>query len=120
METRKKIIENLIRQNCFWSYDKDSIRENIDDSLLIEHTLLYADIEDLFRLFIVFDKNKIQKVWEERILQDSRFIKRNHYLGNFFFNVKNVKDYIEQNRDKGRYRKIKRVSLRNYFYSKGL
>ncbi len=57
INTKEKIIKNLIKQNCFWSYDTESIRANIDDSFLIEHALLYADVEDIFHLFLIFDKN---------------------------------------------------------------
>jgi len=96
-----------------WSYDT-AAASDIPDSILIEHTLIYADVEEIKELFLIFNKEKIQKVWENKIIPDNRYLRINYYLGKFFFNIKNVKNFIkEKSIINSRYEKIRRISAEN-------
>jgi len=44
--TKEMLIEKLLKQNRFWSFDKQHFSETTDD-IFIEKTLLYLDIEDI-------------------------------------------------------------------------
>jgi len=96
-----------------WSYDT-AAASDIPDSILIEHTLIYADVEEIKELFLIFNKEKIQKVWENKIIPDNRYLRINYYLGKFFFNIKDVKNFIkEKSIINSRYEKIRRISAEN-------
>ena len=49
----------------FWSYDADA---KINDVVLIEQTLIYGEVDDIKNLFLILDRGKIRKVWEQRIV----------------------------------------------------
>ncbi|RKY90317.1 MAG: hypothetical protein DRQ13_12775 [Ignavibacteriae bacterium] len=112
--TRKKnLLKKLINENIFWSYDR-AVPSDISDSILIEHTLIYADVKEIKELFLIFNIEKIKRVWESRIIPDNRFLRLNYYLGKFFFNIENVQNYIKEKSIKNsRYEKIKRISAEN-------
>ena len=65
------LIQKLKKENAFWFYD-NAIINNISDAEFIGKVLLYLDIEDIFALFRMFPKKKIQKVWKDQMLS--------HYL----------------------------------------
>lgn len=96
-----------------WSYDA-SVASDISDSILIEHTLIYADVDQIKELFLIFSKEKIKRVWDNKIIPDNRYIRLNYYLGKFFFNIKDVQTYIdEKSIINSRYEKIRRISTEN-------
>ena len=110
---KEKLLKKLINENIFWSYDKSTALD-ISDSILIEHILIYADVEEIKELFLIFNKEKIQKVWENKIIPDNRYLRINYYLGKFFFNIKDVQNFIkEKSNINSRYEKIRRISAEN-------
>ena len=110
---KEKLLKKLINENILWSYDP-SAASDISDSILIEHTLIYADVEEIKELFLIFDKERIERVWENKIIPDNRYIRLNYYLGKFFFNIKDVQTYIKQKSIMhSRYEKIRRISAEN-------
>ena len=46
---RQQLFRKLKKENCFWSYDMSKMK-SISDEALIEHVLLYLDIDDLRRV----------------------------------------------------------------------
>ena len=93
--SKQKITAYLIQHNHLWSYDAGQVK-NLPDSILIEHALLYCDVEGLLLLFESFDKDDIRRVWEQKIVPHRRYHKLNFYLGLFFFRVKNIRHFLEQ------------------------
>ncbi len=112
--TRKeKLLKKLINENVFWSY-YTAAASDISDSILIEHTLIYSDVEEIKELFLIFNKEKIKRVWENNIIPDNRCLRLNYYLGKFFFNIEDVQTYIkEKSIINSRYEKIRRISAEN-------
>jgi hypothetical protein len=49
----------------------------IPDSLLIEQTLRYGDVKELFLLFRIFSKMMIRQIWCDVLIADPRFYGRN-------------------------------------------
>ena len=93
--SEQKITAYLIQHNHLWSYDARQV-ENLPDSVLIEHALLYSDVEGLLLLFKSFDKDDIRRVWEQKIVPHRRYHKLNFYLGLFFFRIPNIRTFLEQ------------------------
>lgn len=58
---KQELLAKLKQENCFWSYNADSIK-NISDEILIEKTLLHLDLDDINRLFIIYPFKKIEDV----------------------------------------------------------
>ena len=80
-----ELFKKLKKDGLFWSYDKEI--EYISDSILIEHTLKYGDFDDIVELFKIFNKRKIQKVWEQTMKYDTRFIKVNFLIARIFLEL---------------------------------
>ncbi len=113
MDRKEKLLKKLINENIFWSYDTSAALD-ISDSIFIEHTLLYSDVEEIKELFLIFSPEKIKKVWENKIIPDNRYFRLNYYLGKFFFNIEDVKNYIkEKSIINSRYEKIRHISAKN-------
>jgi hypothetical protein len=110
---KEKLLKKLINENVFWSYDT-AAASDISDSILIEHTLIYSDVEEIKELFLIFSPEKIKKVWENKIIPDNRCLRLNYYLAKFFFNIRDVQTYIkEKSITNSRYEKIRRISTEN-------
>ena len=50
---RDELFRKLKEENCLWSYDVSKM-EAISDDALIEHVMLYLDIPDIDKLFLLF------------------------------------------------------------------
>jgi hypothetical protein len=92
---RLTLFKKLQNKGLFWSYAQD-IQYN--EKLLIEHTLKYADFDDIVSIFKLFDKNAIKQVWEKTMKNDKRFIKINLMLARIFFNMKVESNYFKETR----------------------
>ncbi len=105
--TKKDFFSKLKKQNIFWSYDTSSV---LNDSIIIEQTLIYADVEDIKLLFLVFKPSEIKQVWAKKIVPDNRYRKLNYYLGKIFFNIKNIDAYLKKKSlANGRYEQLKKL-----------
>ena len=69
----KRLLDKLIKEKVFWSYDQAFIK-NVPDEILIEKVLIHLDIDDIQKLFKLFPKSKIQNIWKEKILLRNRCI----------------------------------------------
>ena len=92
---RLTLFKKLQNKGLFWSYAQDI---QYDEKLLIEHTLKYADFDDIVSIFKLFDKNAIKQVWEKTMKNDKRFIKINLMLARIFFNMKVESNYFKETR----------------------
>lgn len=95
-DSKDILINKLIEQNRFWSYN--IVQDDyFPDDLIIEKTLIYLDIDDLNNLFSVYSKRKIKQVWLERlVLQGDYYRKLNRLLAWMYFDVKNPDKYINK------------------------
>ena len=92
MEKFLKERKILYKKNIFWNIDKNS---KIDDATLIEHTLKYGDLDDIVKIFKMFKKHEIKKIWLKSMAGDKRFIKTNLLLARVFFDMDVESDYFE-------------------------
>lgn len=106
--TKEKLFELIKNDNLFWSYNVASA-DDISDDLLIEHILIYSDVDVIKALFSAYDDERIKSVWEQRIVPDMRYKRLNVYLGRIFFNIEEIGAFIdEKNAAHSRYEKLKR------------
>ena len=69
----------------------------IPDDILIEKTLIYLDVEDINRLFMIYPSKKIKSVWRERlIIQGEYYYKLNRLLAWLYFGIKNPDKYLKK------------------------
>ena len=103
---RQSLFRKLKRENAFWSYDPKSVTlRNCDDETLIYKTLVHLDIEEINKLFSIYDKTKIQEVWERELcIQGDYYRRLNKFLAYYYFDIDDPKKYI---------RKIERKHLKN-------
>lgn len=94
-DIRKQLNQELVIKRAFWSY-KIPYPDLIPDEILIEKTLINLDIEDINKLFLIFPKRKIRKIWNEKIvINDAQFHSMNLLLALLYFKIKNPESYLE-------------------------
>jgi len=103
---RRSLFRKLKRENAFWSYNPESVTlHNCDDETLIYKTLVHLDIKEINQLFSIYDKAKIQEVWERELCIQGDFYRRlNKFLAYCYFDIDDPKKYI---------RKIEKQHLKN-------
>lgn len=95
MDLREELIEKLKADICFWSYDKDSIKD-IPDDVLIEETLIHLDIPEIRQLFTLFPKKKIKRVWLKRLVPQGQYLYAlNRMYAIFLFDIKKPDTYLK-------------------------
>ena len=93
--TIKLLITKLISNKKFWSFDMDKSTV-IPDTVLIEKTLTYLDIEDIDLLFSIYPKSKIKNVWRNQMALQGEFYGRlNRFLAWMYFDIKNPDRYLK-------------------------
>jgi hypothetical protein len=100
IELHNYLIEQLYKEQAFWSFENSTINK-IPDDILITKVLLHLDIEDILLLFKIFPKKKIQTVWKENMLsQDPMYHGLNRLYSFLLFDIKNPDRYIREFRNK--------------------
>ncbi|APC91117.1 MULTISPECIES: hypothetical protein [Francisella] len=64
-QLKKDLFNKLKGMGIFWSYDKECDYANFPEALIIEHTLKYADYDDIINLFNLYERYFIFAVWEK-------------------------------------------------------
>jgi hypothetical protein len=86
--------ENIL----YWSYTGKPASANI----VIEHTLKYADVDDIKVLIKEYGKEKCKEVWETTMITDKRFRRLNFFLAKFIFDISfddsEIKKFFELHR----------------------
>jgi len=82
-------------KGLFWSYDKKLEYSECLDNLIIENILKYGDFVDLKQLFILYGKRVVKKIWNEKLITDTHFIKLNYFLARIFFKMDVEADFFK-------------------------
>jgi len=95
---RQALFRKLKKENAFWSYNPKTITlRNCDDDTLIYKTLVHLDIKEINQLFSLYDKSKVQEVWEKELCIQGDFYRRlNKFLAYCYFNIDEPKKYIRR------------------------
>ena len=87
-DIKEKLLDKLKQEHCFWSYNEESI-EHVSDSILIEKTLLYLDLEEINLLFQLYPFKKIKQVWLEYLIPQEEYLYTlNRFLAWYYFKIK--------------------------------
>ncbi|RKX74496.1 MAG: hypothetical protein DRP87_16730 [Spirochaetes bacterium] len=81
---KKELFSKTKQKGLFWSYDKDIQYDPSLDSALIETLLKYGDYSDIKKIFSLYGKRAVKKVWSDKMIDDDRFIKVNYFLARVF------------------------------------
>ena len=94
-DVRSHLFRKLKEENCFWSYDVSKMDE-ISDEALIEHVLLYLDLDDIDKLFPLFGYKKVKRVWLDRVAPQGEMFRRYNILyAWYYFGAKRPKAYVK-------------------------
>ena len=92
---RQQLFRKLKRANCLWSYDVSKMH-SISDEALIEHVMLYLDIDDINKLFALFGYKKVKRVWLDRVApQGAMFRSYNILYAWYYFGAKRPEAYVK-------------------------
>ena len=92
---RQQLFRKLKKENCFWSYDVSKMK-SISDEALIEHVMLYLDIDDIDKLFSLFGYKKVKRVWLDRVApQGEMFRPFNILYAWYYFGAKRPEAYVK-------------------------
>ena len=70
--------------------------KSISDEALIEHVMLYLDIEDIDKLFPLFGFKKVKRVWLDRVApQGEMFRPFNILYAWYYFRAKRPEAYVK-------------------------
>ena len=94
-DVRIQLFRKRKKENCFWSYDMSKMM-SISDESLIEHVLLYLDIEDVNQYFRLFGYKKVKRIWLDRVaLQGEMFRPYNILYAWYYFGAKRPEAYVK-------------------------
>ena len=83
MNIREHIADKLIDSGGFWSYDKTSVRENID-------------LDDIDLLFRLFSAKKIKDVWlRTMVVQGDYYYSLNRFFAWYYFGIRYPDRYLK-------------------------
>ena len=96
MDMREQIIDKVLAEGGFWSYDKESVRHAISDDQLIEAALERLDIEDIDLLFKIFSLKRIKKVWLRTMaVQGDYHHSLNKFYAWYYFDIRHPDRYLK-------------------------
>lgn len=93
---KQNLIDKLIKSNAFWSYENIS-PEIISDEILIEKTFEVLDLIDISKLFELYSRAFIKKVWKERMaIQGDYLLQLNIFIALYYFGIQQPEKYLNQ------------------------
>ncbi len=93
---RKELFNKLIESKAFWSYSNVNYA-GISDDLLIQKVIIHLEINDIQKLFMLYNKTQIRKVWRnELVIQDPHYRSLNLLIAKLFFNIKKPEAYLNK------------------------
>lgn len=93
---RKELFSKLLESKAFWSYSNVQY-EKIPDDILIQKVMEELDIDDIKKLFRIYNKNYIRRIWKnEMVARDPYYRSLNILLAKLFFNIKKPEQYMKK------------------------
>ena len=92
---KQLLFYKIKQQGLFWSYSKDIEYSEANDELIIEQVLKYGDFIDLKKIFSLYGKRAVKRIWIEKLVKDTRFIKLNYFLARNFFGMDIEADFFK-------------------------
>lgn len=93
-QLKNELADQLLRANAFWSYANVSAK-NIPDEELIEKTFIYHDMKDIAKLFELYSRDYVRKVWREKMaIQGDYLFSLNVMIALYYFDIRQPEKYI--------------------------
>ena len=96
MGIREQILNKVLTEGGFWSYDKQSVSSGVTDDQLIEAALEKLDIDDIDLLFRLFSVRKIKSVWlRTMVVQGEYYHSLNRFYAWYYFGIRYPDRYLK-------------------------
>jgi len=93
---REELIEALLNINAFWSY-ADVSTSNVPDEELIEKVFIYLDLKDISKLFELYPREYLRKVWREKmVIQGDYLFNLNVMIALYYFDIRQPEKYLKR------------------------
>lgn len=94
-QLKSYLFSKLKEENHFWSYDVSRM-DAISDNRLIENVLLYLDIDDVNKLFVIYPFKQVKRVWMNQVApQGAMFRSVNVLYAWYYFGAKRPEAYVK-------------------------
>jgi plasmid maintenance system antidote protein VapI len=95
-ELREELVKELLKVNAFWSYF-DVSEVNITNEELIEKTFIYLDLKDIAKLFELYPRKYVHKIWRERMaVQGDYLFNLNVMIALYYFDIRQPERYLKR------------------------
>ncbi len=93
---KNELAEQLFKANAFWSYANVST-EKIPADELIEKTFIYLDLKDIAKLFELYTRDYIRKIWREKMaVQGDYLFTLNVMIALYYFDIRQPEKYLKR------------------------
>lgn len=93
---KNDLVKQLFEVNAFWSYDAVST-ENIHEEELIEKVFIHLDMAEIAKLFEIYQRDYIFKVWKEKMaIQGEYLFNLNVMIALYYFHIKQPEKYLRE------------------------
>jgi len=93
---REELIEALLNINAFWSY-ADVSTSNVPDEELIEKVFINLDLKDISKLFELYPREYLRKVWREKmVIQGDYLFNLNVMIALYYFDIRQPEKYLKR------------------------
>jgi plasmid maintenance system antidote protein VapI len=93
-QLKNELAVQLLRANAFWSYANVSAKI-IPDEELIERTFIYLDMKDIAKLFELYSRDYVRKVWREKMaIQGDYLFSLNVMIALYYFDIRQPEKYL--------------------------
>ena len=95
-QLKNELVAQLLKVNAFWSYANVSA-EKIPADELIEKTFIYLDLRDIAKLFELYTKDYVRKIWRENMaIQGDYLFNLNVMIALYYFDIKQPEKYLKR------------------------
>jgi len=94
-EVKPYLIKKLKENHCLWSYNEASIND-IPDDVMIELVMIHLDLDDIDKLFQIYNFKEMKKAWLENIVaQGDIHYQLNVFFAWYYFHIKKPQAYVK-------------------------
>ncbi len=95
-QLKNELAEQLFKANAFWSYANISA-EKIPADELIEKAFIYLDLKDIAKLFELYTRDYIRKIWREKMaVQGDYLFNLNVMIALYYFDIRQPEKYLKR------------------------
>lgn len=93
---KSELLQQLLNARALWSYANVSV-ENISDDELIENVFIYLDLNEISKIFELFSRDHIRKVWREKLaIQGDYLFNLNVMIALYYFDINEPEKYLKR------------------------